>query len=96
MATLMKIDGTKIEVFPKNKRNGFTLKEVYEIICCSMVEIVGTMNDGRLMFVDEEGKLKKGWGALINPQATELYRVFFGVRDVIVGNALLVTDEEFQ
>ena len=30
MATLLKTDGTKVQVSPKNKR--FTLKELYELI----------------------------------------------------------------
>lgn len=96
MATLLKIDGTKTEVFPKNKRTGFTLQETYDLIGCSIVELVGQMDDGRLMLVNEEGKLKQGWETRINSQATNLYRTRFGVGDVIVGNALLVTNKEFK
>lgn len=96
MATLIKIDGTKTEVFPKNKRKGFSLQETYDLIGCSMVELVGPMNDGRCMLVDEEGKLKQGWETRINTQATDMYRTCFDVDDVIVGNVLMVTDKEFQ
>ena len=96
MATLLKIDGTKTEVSPKNKRNGFTLQEVYDLIGCRMVELVGPMDDDRCMLVDEEGKLKQGWETRINSQATNMYRTRFGISDVIVGNALLVTNKEFK
>ena len=96
MATLIKIDGTKTEVFPKNKRKGFLLKETYDLIGCSMVELVGPMDDGRCMLVDEEGKLKQDCETRINAQATYMYRTCFGVDDVIVGNVLMVTDKEFR
>lgn len=96
MATLIKVDGTKTEVFPENKKRGFTLKEAYKLMSCSMVELVGPMEDGRCMLVDEEGKLKEGWKSRINSEATRLFQTRFGAYDVIVGDVLLVTDKEFQ
>ena len=96
MATLIKVDGTKTEVFPENKKRGFTLKEAYKLMSCSMVELVGPLDDGRSMLVDEEGKLKAEWMSRINSEATHLFRTRYGAHDVIVGDALLVTDKEFQ
>ena len=96
MATLIKVDGTKTEVFPKNKRKGFTLAEVYSLMNCRLVELVGPLDDGRSMLVDEEGKLKEGWNSRINSEATRLFQSRFGAYDVIVGDVLLVTDKEFQ
>ena len=96
MATLIKVDGTKTEVFPKNKRKGFTLAEVYNLMSCRLVELVGPLDDGRSMLVDEEGKLKAEWMNRINSEATHLFRTRYGAHDVIVGDALLVTDKEFQ
>lgn len=96
MATLIKVDGTKTEVFPKNKRKGFTLAEVYSLMSCSMVELVGPLDDGRNMLVDEEGKLKAEWINRINSEATHLFRTRYGAHDVIVGDVLLVTNKEFQ
>lgn len=96
MATLIKIDGTKKEVFPQNKRKGFSLQETYDLLGCSMVELVGPMDDGRCMLIDEEGKLKQGWERRINAQATHMFRTRFGYGDIIVGDVLLVTDKEFK
>lgn len=47
------------------------------------IQIVAT-TDGRLMVVDEEGKLK---GMRLNMAATELY--VYGAADPIVGDALV-------
>ena len=46
MATLLKTDGTKVQVSPKNKR--FTLKELYELIGngCDIIERVGPSKKG--------------------------------------------------
>lgn len=88
MATLIKIDGSQKEVFPNDKENGFTLKEVYELIECQMVEIACRFADGKIMLVDEEGLLKEN--ALVNPAASLL------MGDYIVGNALICDDKEFQ
>ena len=63
---------------------------------CRLVELVGPLDDGRSMLVDEEGKLKAEWMSRINSEATHLFRTRYGAHDVIVGDALLVTDKEFQ
>lgn len=96
MATLLKVDGTKIEVFPANKKKGFTLEECYKLLNCTCIEAPGPFTDGRLMICDEEGKLKEGWRDRINAQATHIWREMYGPTDVIVGDALMVTNKEFK
>jgi hypothetical protein len=79
-AVLIKVDGTII-AFQKNKP--FELKEMCGLIGCEMIEIVNTI-DGRLMVLDEEGKLKNkeiNWGA------SSLYE--FADQDKIVGDVLI-------
>ena len=88
MATLIKTDESQKEVYPKDKKNGFTLKEVYDLIGCSVVEIACRFSDGRMMLVDEEGWFKQK--PVVNTKATLL------MGSNIVGNALIVTEEEFQ
>ena len=55
-----------------------------------LIEIVGT-NDGRLLVLDEEGKLKN---KPINEAATALARGVIADTDYIVGDAVVVTDTE--
>ena len=88
MAILIKTDGSEKEVYPKGKKNGFTLKEVYDLIECSMVEIACRFSDGKMMLVDEEGWFSQK--PVVNTKATLL------MGHNIVGNALIVTEEEFQ
>lgn len=54
MATIIKADGTTQEVTPANGRN-FRLKEVQAIVD-GLVEVVD-LPDGRIMLINEEGKL---------------------------------------
>lgn len=88
MATLIKVDGSQKDVFPENKENGFTLKELYGLLECEMIEIATTFQDGKMLVVDEEGLLKPE--PVVNPVASML------VGDYIVGNAIVVSQEEFQ
>lgn len=88
MAKLIKTDGSEKEVYPSDKKNGFTLEEVYNLIECSMVEIACSFSDGKMMLVDEEGWFKKE--PAFNTKASLLSECD------IVGNALIVTAEEFQ
>lgn len=81
MAKIIRTDGTSVEVKPRNGRR-FTFPEVYELIGCELIQIVHTV-DGRILLVDEEGKL---FGRDYNPRATELYGV---MDDFIVGDVLL-------
>jgi hypothetical protein len=45
------------EVHPKKKR--FTLAEMYQLIGCDCVQMIG-LADGRTMWMDEEAKLRDG------------------------------------
>ena len=98
MATLIKIDGTRQEVHPSNKRRGFTLDEVYALLGCSMVQCVAVSNGKQeTMIVDEEGKLKEGWPERINSEATAIYDRTYGPgRNLIVGNVLLCSHKEWK
>ena len=82
MATLLKTDGTKVQVSPKNKR--FTLKELYELIGngCDMIERVGPSKKGESLIVDEEGNFR------------DWIIAEFGVMNVVVGNAVIVPQNE--
>ena len=62
--------------------------EVYNLIKCSMVEIACSFSDGEMILVDEEGWFKEE--LVFNTKASLLA----GCN--IVGNALIVTAEEFQ
>lgn len=84
MATLYNTDGTVEEVFPEGEH--FTLQELQEHVE-GYIEVVH-LRDGRLMWINEEGKL---WGFALNKQATELWG---SPHDVIVGPALVTTYEE--
>jgi hypothetical protein len=88
MATLFKTDGTQTEVSPKNGRK-FTLEELQGYVE-GFIEVVRT-HDGRLMVIDEEGKLK---GKPYNRGATHLYEC--GSRDPIVGDAIIGTRKEMS
>ena len=51
------------------------------------------MPDGRLMVVNEEGKLI---GAPMNNKATDIFVDAFGVFDIVVGNVLICNDDEIE
>ena len=88
MATLIKVDGSQKDVFPADKKNGFTLEELYGLLECEMIEIATSFQDGKMLVVDEEGLFKPD--PVVNPVASML------VGDYIVGNAIVVSQEEFQ
>lgn len=94
MATLIKTDGTRLEVFPNDKKRGFTCKELYNLIGCDIIECVGPNCRGESLIVDEMGKFKSDIEP--NREATLWYRKNFGPYDVIVGNAVLVSKKEFK
>lgn len=95
MATLMKIDGTTQEVHPKDAKRGFTLQELYTLIGgnCRLIEAPGPFADGRMMVMDEEGKLN---GQQLNVEASEKFYKELGRKDLIMGNVVMVNDVEFQ
>ena len=70
---------------PANGKKGFTLAELYSAIGCDVVEVVW-LGDGRLLLIDENGKLV---GREVNDVATSLARAVLQAHDVIVGPAIL-------
>jgi len=92
MATLILEDGRESTVTPANAKQGFTLAELYSAIGCDVVEVV-RLRDGRLLVIDENGKLV---GREVNDLATTLARAVLQVHDVIVGPALLCSQREFR
>ena len=81
-AQLIAIDGTTTEISPAHGHH-FKLQELYFLLGCRYIEIAH-LDDGRLMIIDEEGKLKAGHR--INQKATDMYRPSV---DYIVGRALV-------
>lgn len=79
---IIRADGTMQEYLPADGQH-YTLEELQQAIGGGYIEIVHTW-DGRLMVVDEEGKLK---GFPVNAQGTQLY--IHNVVDHIVGDVLV-------
>ena len=79
---IIHVDGTREECQPANGKH-YTLEELKKAIGGGYIEIVKT-RDGRLLVIDEEGKLK---GFPVNPVSTALY--FYGGQDPIVGDVLV-------
>jgi hypothetical protein len=77
-AFIYKTDGEIIPVLPKNKK-AFTLTELQKIVG-GYIELI-YLNDGRVMVINEEGKID---GLEYNLTATLAYG-----NDVIVGNVLV-------
>ena len=98
MATLLKVDGTKEEITPKDGES-FSIEELWTIIggYIEMVDLSWLKKTGQIdpdieaayMIVDEEGKLKR---LPVNEAAT---KIVLG-RDVIAGPALLCSNKEFK
>ena len=82
-AQLIFVDGTRRDLTPKNGKTFKFVGEVYDLIGASMIQVCQTHN-GRLLLVDEEGKLT---GKPINTTATALYR--YGASDPISGDVIV-------
>ena len=82
-AQLLRTDGTHENITPKNKETFEFIGEAYDLIGARMIQICET-HDGRLLLVDEEGKLT---GKRVNVAATALY--VYGADDPIVGDAIV-------
>lgn len=91
MATLIRADGTEQDVHPRGA--AFELEEMYALIGCTTVELVG-LADGRSMWLDEDGRgLKKP----VNGKATALLHQAGGIPwDVVVGDALVTGPTEVE
>lgn len=95
MATIIKTDGTKQEVTPANGKD-FKLAEMYQHIGngCDMVQAIN-LADGRMMWMDEESKLK-ATPPPANREATVLLAKAGGMPgDVVLGNVLSVRGERY-
>lgn len=90
MAVVIRTDGSKQDVSPKNGTDFQFTDEAYDLIGASTIEIVPTIIPGMIMLIDEEGKLQ---GKPVNRAATRLYP-YDG--DVIVGDVLLCRHDEVR
>ena len=77
-------------VAPKNGKE-YKLEELQEIVG-EWIQICEG-NDGNILVIDEEGKLK---GKDINERATQWYRTHVYCNDYIVGDALLCKKERVK
>ena len=82
-ALLYKADGTEEAVRPKDGRK-FTLEELQRMVG-GYIEVV-PLSEGRLMVLNEEGKLK---GLPMNRAASVFALPHIGTGDFIVGDALV-------
>ena len=92
MAKLYKCDGTVKDVEPKNKKNGFSLQELYDLIGCRLVELVYLPND-EIIIVDEEGLINN---SELNIKITQIARQKSGYQYTLFGNAILCKSEEVK
>lgn len=86
-ARLLNVDGTDTVIEPKNG-SSFGLKELYELIGCDMVQMVVLQPSGKLMLMDEEGKLKAN--AELNVKASTLWG------DAVVGKVVICEKSMFK
>jgi hypothetical protein len=82
-AQLLRTDGTRENITPHNGETFEFVGEAYDLIGAKMIQICET-HDGRLLLVDEEGKLTD---KRVNVAATALYA--YGATDPIVGDAIV-------
>jgi hypothetical protein len=90
MAIVIKTDGTKDALQPKNNKI-FTLEELKSVVG-GYIEIVPLTED-YLMVINEEGKLLN---LPINVIATRVYRASRNTDDFIVGNVLICSNKEIE
>jgi hypothetical protein len=89
MATIIKLNGTKEEVQPKNG-NIFRLDELQGFVngYIEIVPINSGEYEGKLMIVDEEGKIKVG--AEVNFEASQI------ANQAIVGTVLIIDKDQIE
>lgn len=78
--TVLRADGTNVEVVPRNARKGYTLEELYALTSSQYIEIVRCRVPGAILVCDEEGVLNS---RPLNRAASEL------AGQPIVGDVLL-------
>jgi hypothetical protein len=91
MATLIKADGTRREIQPKNGTD-FKLEELQAYVD-GYIEIVNLRN-GELLVINEEGKYIYDTNNAATDLAHEHHALFPG--DYINGDVVLCKDEEVQ
>lgn len=94
MATLVKADGTRSEITPKDGTSFKFEGELYPIIApvSKMIEVI-TLQHGFVMLMDEEGKRQPG--AVRNELGTALLMGVGGQPgDFIVGDIIIATRRE--
>lgn len=84
------------EVYPKNPKKGFQLKELYEMLDCTIVEVL-YLGDGTILIFDEEGlfdssKATNGWAT---NRAAQIGAYMDPIRG-IVGKVLHCKTTEFK
>ena len=87
-AQLLRSDGSRDDISPMNGKKFEFVGEAYDLIGATIIQICET-HDGRLLLVDEEGKLA---GKAVNDAATALY--IYGAYDPIVGDAIVCTKRQ--
>ncbi len=93
MAKLYKIDGTVVDVEPKDKKNGFQLQELYALIECDIIQPVLFTPD-KWFICDEEGWLKSN--AQRNKKANEYITSLCGYDWNVCGNIIFCNENDFQ
>ena len=92
MAEWIKHSGAVDQVIPKNGK-AFTLEELQHFVD-GYIEVV-SLADGRLMFLNEEGKYQENIKNLRNDRATVLLREAGGIPwDYVTGNVIVCTRTE--
>lgn len=93
MATIIKTDGTRMEVQPENGTD-FQLDELQKIVG-GYIEIISNWEGDTIMVINEEGKCD---GLPFNLVATEVAvaQRMISVYDVIVGDALVCKSNEVR
>lgn len=86
---LIGMNGDVEEVQPLNGTD-FTLEELYKLLDCDMVQMV-SLTDGRIMLMDEDGKLKPS--NRMNVLASRLYH---SPHDFIVGAVVVCDPDKFK
>lgn len=91
------VDGTVTDIKPKDEKEGYSLKEMYEMCNTDIVEFV-YLPENKILVVDEEGALKKG--RKINWDATKLLAPLVLAQGrnpfFIFGNVMLIDQKNVQ
>ena len=94
-AKLLMTDGMTMDVEPLNGET-FSLRELYKLLDCELIEIVHLHGSDDLLVIDEEGKFAQC--PEFNRSATEIARKHRAIvqYDYIVGKALLCNSDMIE